>query len=144
LYIFKYSLLILCFYIVSCTSSQDDRTEIIDYLALNNIEALDTLGVFIHISQEGSEEKPSTQSTIELSYTGRYLDGEIFDRTEGSTTTKLNLTSAISGLKSGLLFFGKNGNGSIYIPSDQGYGANPPFGVRKNAILVYDIDIKDF
>lgn len=145
MHILKYSVLILSAYLFACTSSnENDIDDIKSYLELNNIPAIDTLGVFVQISEAGSEEKPSPSSTIELAYTGRYLDGEIFDQTKDGATTKLSLTSAIPGLQSGLRLFGKNGYGSIYIPSNQAYGANPPFGVRKNAILVFDIEVIDF
>ena len=53
------------------------------------------------------------------------------------------MNTAIAGLRGGLTIFGKNGSGKIYVPSTLGYGDSPPFGVRKNAILVYDVKILD-
>ena len=70
-------------------------------------------------------------------------DPIVFDETKDTTAIDLKVNTAIAGLRGGLTIFGKNGSGKIYVPSTLGYGDSPPFGVRKNAILVYDVKILD-
>jgi FKBP-type peptidyl-prolyl cis-trans isomerase FkpA len=108
-----------------------------------NIKYLDTLGLYVHIFEVGDTSKVKDSQTVRLSYIGKYLDGIVFDQTKDTTSIPLKINTSIAGLRGGLTMFGKNGSGTIYIPSTLGYGDSPPFGVRKNAILVYDVKILD-
>lgn len=131
--------------LLACAPDIDvERNEILQYLKSKNMKAIDTLGVFVVIDDEGSELKPKEKSTITLSFEARYLDDEVFDKSPVNQDVKINISTALVGLKSGLTFFGKNGKGTIIIPSSLGYGNNPPFGVRKDAILVYQVHVIDF
>ncbi|MBK7635694.1 MAG: FKBP-type peptidyl-prolyl cis-trans isomerase [Saprospiraceae bacterium] len=84
------------------------------------------------------------KATIILSYKGYYTDGVVFDQSPQEQKVTLKLPFALKGLQYGLGKFGKMSEGSIIIPSGIGYGSNPPFGVRKNAILIYDVKVDDF
>ena len=138
-------LFILLLSFASCSgTSNDDADQIREYLQVNNIPAKDTLGIFVYISEPGSLDKPNSLSTIELSYTGRYIDGVIFDKVAEGNEIKMKLSAAIPGLQNGLRLFGKKGNGTIFIPSNEAYGSSPPFGIRENAILIYDIYVTNF
>lgn len=140
-----YFFFIAVIFLTSCSGSNSgDADEIREYVKKNNIPVLDTLGIFIYISDEGNLERPKAESTVELSYTGRYLDDVIFDKVAEGREIKMKLATAIPGLRKGLSLFGKNGIGTIFIPSDEAYGSNPPFGIRENAILIYDIKINNF
>lgn len=130
---------------LSCgKSTHSDREEILEYLRNNKLKAQDTLGVFVIVTENNSEEYPTENSVVTISYTGTYLDGGIFDRTPAGETVALPLRRAIEGLKRGLTTISKNSKGVIYIPSDLGYGSNPPYGIRKNAVLVYSVSVHDF
>jgi len=138
-------LFILLLSFASCSgTNNDDADQIREYLQANNIPAKDTLGIFVYISEPGSPDKPNSLSTIELSYTGRYIDGVIFDKVAEGNEIKMKLSAAIPGLQNGLRLFGKKGNGTIFIPSVEAYGSNPPFGIRENAILIYDVSVNNF
>ncbi len=133
----------LCLLFLSCFGgdNEDEYTEISNYVKQNGIVVKDTLGVFVYVQDGGTGPKPEANNTLSLHYKGYYLDGIIFDKTNDTIPLSLKLSSAISGLQSGLSLFAKGGKGTIIIPSTKAYGDNPPFGVRKNAILVYDINI---
>lgn len=141
----KFIFIILISSILACSKDlyDDDRIQIKSYLHEQNIDYIDTLGLYIHISQTGDTLKVSDVQTVKMTYTGKYLDGTIFAQTKDTTSVDLKINTAIAGLRGGLTIFGKNGSGAIYIPSTLGYGDSPPFGVRKNAILVYDVKILD-
>lgn len=137
---------ILLFMLVLLSCGKDDNGDaalIEQYLIENGISYVTTSSVYVHIKNQGSDIYPSDGSIVELAYTAAYLDGQIFDKTLENTYIKINLKNAISGLAAGLKVLSKGSNGTIYIPSSQGYGSNPPFGVRKNAILVYQVYIHD-
>ena len=130
---------------LSCTdNTNEDRITILNYLDSNGLVGIDTSGVFVVIQVPGSVEKPAETSSLRIKYTGYYIDGVVFDQSTGSDPVLLKLSSAVKGLRIGLRKFGKNSKGTILIPSDQGYANNPPFGIRHNAILIYDVEVLDF
>jgi FKBP-type peptidyl-prolyl cis-trans isomerase FkpA len=129
---------------VSCSKEENTfRDEILRYLTDRQYEYTDTLGIWMVVQDSGSIEKPIESSLVSLEYKGQYLDNEVFDAT-GAFPSEIKLSSAIPGLKNGIKLLGKNARALIIIPPDQAYGNNPPWGVRKNAVLVYDIHLVDF
>ncbi len=129
----------------SCTNNtNEDLITILNYLDTRGLVAVDTAGVFVVIGTPGTTDRPKENSTIKLTYKGYYIDGEVFDQSSPDQKTLLKLSSSIEGLRYGLAKFGKNSTGSILIPSDLGFGNNAPFGVRRNAILIYDVQVSDF
>lgn len=126
----------------SCSSS-DDTFDIQTYLTENDLEAVDTLGVYVIVNERGTDTIPVDYGVkIELKYTGYYLDQTVFDSSED--TVQLNLSTTLEGLKFGMRMFGKGGSGTIIVPSNLAFGGNPPRGMRSNAVLVYDISLIDF
>jgi FKBP-type peptidyl-prolyl cis-trans isomerase FkpA len=134
----RYLLIIFCFVSISCSSNTDDEVlQIGTFLFNNNLVAEETVdGVYIVFDEKGIA--PFELSNVNLKYTGYYLDKVVFDTTK---TVNINTSALINGLRLGLKHFGQGGKGTIIVPSKRGYGANPPRGVRKNAILIYDIEL---
>jgi len=128
-----------------------------DYFNKNKIDKnkLDTskLGVIMLITQPGSGAVIDTNNVVKVMYTGKLLDGKIFDSnmdtTKGREPITVNLTSdpslggplipgwidAIKSMKMGT-------KASIYIPSPLGYG-NQQMGadIKPNSILIFDMEI---
>ena len=121
-----------------------NRQEIIDYLADNNItDATETSsGLFVRVVEEGSAEKPSSNSEVTLTYQGTFTDGSSFDGT--TTPVTFPLPNLILGWQEGIPYFGRGGNGSLYIPSRLGYGQAGRGSIPGNAVLVFDINVIDF
>jgi len=136
----------LIFCIVSgCSDNlESEKTEIQNYINNNGLETTDTAGVYIVVENEGSSARPKESSIIELTYTARYLDEIVFDQSPINQTVKIKLSSALNGLKIGLSRFGIGGKGTIIFPSSLGYGNNPPFGVRKDEVLIYTVHVINF
>jgi len=124
-----------------------NRQEILDYLADNDIaDAIETSsGLFITIDIEGSVEKPTLNSEITVTYRGTYTNGQIFD--ESTAPISFFLNNVIIGWQEGIPYFGRGGNGSLYIPSRLAYGqrgTGEEDGIPPNAVLVFDISVIDF
>ncbi|MCZ2102546.1 MAG: FKBP-type peptidyl-prolyl cis-trans isomerase [Chitinophagales bacterium] len=125
---------------ISCSkNTQSDIDEIVQYLEDHEISYIESSDVYIHIEEQGSDVFPTEESIVEIQYQATYLNGVVFDQSPEDTPIKLNLQDAIQGLSIGMKFISVGGQGSIYIPSSLAYGSNPPFGIEKNAILVYHI-----
>lgn len=130
--------------LLSCSKEdQTFREEILNYLSAKEYNYVDTLGIWLVVQDPGNFEKPAESSIVTLEYTGQYLDNEIFD-SSGSVPSEIKLSSAIPGLKNGLQLLGKNARAIIIIPPGLGYGNNPPWGVRKNSVLVYNVHLLNF
>ena len=119
-----------------------DRQLIEDYATANNLSGQFTnSGLYYIIEEPGETEKPSPTAIISVQYKGYYLDGVALD--EGDLNDAY-LTNLIKGWQEGIQLIGKNGKTKLIIPSVLGYGHEPANGVRPDAVLVFDILLKDF
>lgn len=122
-----------------------DKEDIEAYLAKNNIDATEQeSGIYYASIEEGTGDSPNVLSNVEVTYKGSYLDDFIFDQTENGQTATFSLQGVIPGFREGILLMKKGGKAKIFIPSRLGYGSNPPGSVRKDAILIFDVELIDF
>lgn len=104
----------------------------------------DPSGVWYSISAVGSGTYPITPfSTITNSYTGRYIDGTVFD---SSTSSEINLSPGgnlgVAGWRTILPGkLQKDGKIRMIIPSRLGYGKSGFGSVPGNSILDFDVEI---
>jgi FKBP-type peptidyl-prolyl cis-trans isomerase FklB len=91
--------------------------------------------------------KPTASSTANVTYTGKLMDGTVFDSTDnhGGKPIELNLSSVIKGWTEGIQLMTKGAKYRFYIPSDLAYGDNGAGGViPPGATLVFDVELVDF
>lgn len=101
-------------------------------------------GVFYSIEKEGKgTEYPTTGSSIEIIYTGTFLDGEEFDSSDGFPVN-FNVYNLIRGWQEGIQKFKKDSKGILVIPSGLAYGPNGTFGIPPDAVIRFDIELLDF
>jgi len=128
-----------------------DEKMIQDYLTKNNIKAQKTeSGVYYTVSKEGSGEKIAKGQTISMMYTGKTLDGKVFDSNQDTAfkhnqplTFKVGFGSVIPGMDEGIGMLKKDAKATLYIPSTLGYGERAQPNIPANSILVFDVDITD-
>lgn len=122
--------------------AQKDREKILEYLAENDLEAIEhESGIFYIIENEGSGGSPKVSSWVSVSYTGTLLNGKVFDtRTEYTTY----LYSLVLGWQIGLPLFKKGGKGMLFIPSGMAYGEYARMGIPANSVLIFEIELIDF
>ena len=127
---------------VAPTPIVDDRPDILSYIETNNLTATETdLGTFLIQEVAGTGDIPDASDRVRVRYVGSYLDGEIFDQTQGSNTADFNMSSVITGFRDGLENMSVGETSKIIMPSLLGYGSNPPSGIRTNAILIFDTEL---
>ena len=134
---------------ISCGKDQLDKDiDIIEqFIAENGLTGVQSTEDGLHyiIEDPGGEEKPKLGDIVTVDYLGYYTDGETFDSSyDIGQPLVADLTRLIVGWRKGLTFFGRGGRGMLMIPSELGYGSNPPDGVRENAVLVFEIVLIDF
>lgn len=108
----------------------------------DKVERLDD-GIYIYKEKPGNDEHPTLQDFVTIYYTGKLLNGEVFDGTDSEPAT-FPLQGLIPGWQEGIPHFGKGGKGKLIIPPDLAYGSQDSGPIPGNSVLVFDIDLVDF
>lgn len=100
-------------------------------------------GLQYKIIQEGSGEYPTASNTVEVHYTGKLLDGTVFDSSvERGETIEFPLTRVIRGWTEGLQLVRPGGKIELYIKPELGYGAQGSGGsIPPNATLIFEVEL---
>ncbi len=134
----------------------DDKT-ISDYLAKNNIKTTKTeKGVYVQTLQAGTGTLLDTNVFVKIKYTGKTLDGKIFDTNIDSSKghmepLKVNLTNdmalgngVIPGMTDALKTMQKGTKAKMFIPSGLAYGARGAGAdIPANANLIFEVEVLD-
>ncbi len=140
------SLFVLIFSSCDDTLSFDEQLEIdkgiiADYVAANNLTGEYTSdGLFYSITKEGNGTFPTQSSRVEVVYTGKMLDGTVFDSSQGFPVT-FGLNQVISGWRVGIPFFDVGSEGYLIIPSHMAYGRTGTGNIPENSVLYFDIEL---
>lgn len=99
-------------------------------------------GLAYVIEEAGEAPAPEATSTVVVKYTGKHLNGDIFDSSEGAT---FNLQGVVPGFREGIMLLGKGGKATLYIPGNLAYGVdgNPGGGIGSNEMIVFDVELLD-
>jgi FKBP-type peptidyl-prolyl cis-trans isomerase FkpA len=122
---------------------QSEQATIINYAATNGISATAlSSGVYYQVTSTGSGATPTSASTVSIKYTGKLLDGTVFD---SHTTAPISghLSEMIQGFQIGLPLIQKGGTIKLIIPSSLAYGCNGFGSVPGNSILYFDVELTD-
>jgi FKBP-type peptidyl-prolyl cis-trans isomerase FkpA len=119
----------------------DDKT-ITNFLTANNITAVKSpTRVYYTNSVIGTGASVDIGSTVTVKYTGRLLNGTIFDQTVGDATFTYQATGGVIKGWDVLLGMAKGTKVRFFIPSDLAYGTTGSGAVPPNSILDFDVEI---
>ncbi|WP_121354920.1 FKBP-type peptidyl-prolyl cis-trans isomerase [Flavisolibacter nicotianae] len=126
-----------------------DEAEIESYLKANNIQAQRTpWGAYIQVLTPGSGPKPKYGEFSMLKYTGKDLQGKVFDtnnKPDGQLMPlQVGAGGTIPGFEDAVRQLSKGEKATIFIPSVIAYGqqGRPPV-IQPNQNLVFDIEVVD-
>ncbi len=138
-----------------------DTKTIIDYLEENKIAAKSTeAGVYCVVDVPGKGPQPKKGDKVKISYTGKLLDGKVFDtsledvakenniynkqRTYEPIEFELGAGKAVPGMEDAVLHLKKGDKARVFIPSTLAYGSK---GVNDlipgDAVLLFEITLVD-
>jgi FKBP-type peptidyl-prolyl cis-trans isomerase FkpA len=130
----------------------DDRM-LQDYFAKNNIKAQKTAsGLYYTIQKPGSGPNVAKGQVASVRYTGKTLDGKVFDSNVDTTVTHnsqlltvpVGAHNVIPGMDEGLELLKKGSKATLYMPSPLAYGPQSPSpAIPANSILIFDVEIVD-
>jgi FKBP-type peptidyl-prolyl cis-trans isomerase FkpA len=132
----------------SCTNV-DPATEasvLEAYAAANGITTTKhSSGMYYQIINPGSGTSPTVYSRIYIEYTGKKLDGTVFDSQNSAINTGWYLNSLIAGWQIGIPLLKKGGTIRLLIPSALAYGCTGAgSGIPANTPLDFSVRLVDF
>lgn len=106
------------------------------------IVALDN-GVLYKVLEVGhGTRKPSPRSIVYVHYTGRLIDGTVFDTTEGQQLPALFMVGdLIMGWQIILTRMREGDKWEVYIPAKWGYGASKQDGIPAHSTLIFEMEL---
>ncbi len=100
-------------------------------------------GLQYKVITPGTGPRPGPDDTVEINYTGTFLDGTVFDSSaqHGPKPASIPMAGVIPGFREGLALMQVGGHYKLYIPSSLAYGANPQPPMPENEVLVFDVTL---
>lgn len=99
-------------------------------------------GVLYKVIQSGDGSKhPTPQSVITAHYTGKTIDGKVFDSTKGGAPLAIRLSELIDGWIIALQNMTIGDKWEIYIPAEMGYGKYSQPGIPAYSTLIFEIEL---
>jgi len=150
---------LLCVALAACKKGNDPATQasvddakIQEYLRVNGITDAkkDTSGLYYEVLAYGpNPNNPATfpttvtDSMAKVSYSGKYLNGVIFNSQD---ITTFNLHNTIRGFTYGMRYINVGGRIRLFVPSRLAYGAagTGDGGIPANACVIFTCDLLGF
>jgi len=119
-----------------------DDAAIQAYIKANNITATkDPSGVYYQVIASGTGAYPTANSLITAAYTGKLLNGTVFD---SGNIPSSPLSGYIQGWQIGIPHINTGGRILLLIPSALAYGNAAKGSIPANSVLIFTIDLTGF
>ncbi len=100
-------------------------------------------GLSYKVVNQGTGAMPTGDDRVKVKYTGKLIDGTVFDSSDEAVEFGLN--GVIPGFAEGLKMMNKGSKYILYIPAEIGYGTNgtPDGSIPPGATLVFEVEVED-
>lgn len=98
-------------------------------------------GLYYQVVNPGVGPSPTISSQVKVNYTGKFLDGTVFDASTAPITFPLG--EVIQGWQIGIPLIQKGGTIRMVIPSSLAYGCAGRGGITSNTILFFEVQLLD-
>ncbi len=94
------------------------------------------------IAGKGEGKRPNVRSVVSVNYTGKLINGRIFDDTRRSgVPAAFRLGDVIAGWQVALTRMSPGDRSEIHIPANMGYGAMRAGDIPANSTLIFDVEL---
>lgn len=101
-------------------------------------------GLQYRIIEAGAGPTPGTNDEVTVNYTGKLIDGTVFDSSEKQgKPAKFRVNGVIKGWTEALLKMKKGAKWELFIPSDLAYGERGRPSIPPNSTLVFNVELVD-
>ena len=103
-------------------------------------------GLRYKILAPGAGPKPAPTSTVKCLYTGKLIDGKVFDSTanRNNEPTEFPLNGVIPAWTEAVQLIGKGGKILLYSPSNLAYGDQGQGPIPGKSVLEFEVELVDF
>jgi len=125
---------------------EDELNAIAAYMEQNNIKANSLpSGLYYIETKVGKGNFPKTGQSCTVNYTGKLLDGTVFDSSVGREpfSFQLGVRQVIPGWDEGVALMKKTGKSIFIIPSYLGYGERGAGSIPPYSPLVFEVELLD-
>jgi len=99
-------------------------------------------GAVIQVEKKGKGKTPKSADTVKVHYTGKLLDGTVFDSSVArGVPAEFPLNSVISCWTIGLQEMKPGAKATLYCPSDTAYGNMQAGPIEPNSLLIFDVEL---
>jgi len=99
-------------------------------------------GLQYKVINEGTGENPTAEDVVEVHYTGKLLDGTVFDSSvERGQTVKFPLNGVIPGWTEGLQLMKPGAKYILYIPASLAYGDRGTGPIPGGSTLIFEVEL---
>lgn len=116
-----------------------------EYLANNAKEAgvkVTESGLQYLVVKEGNGKKPGPNDVVTVHYTGRLVDGTVFDSSvERGEPATFAVGQVIPGWVEGLQLMSEGSAYRLFIPSELAYGEHGTGPIQPNSTLIFDVQL---
>lgn len=100
-------------------------------------------GLQYEVLEEGTGAQPTAKDTVKVHYTGKLIDGTVFDSSvERGEPATFGVTQVIPGWVEALQMMKAGAKWRLFIPSQLAYGPNGAGGViGPNQTLIFDVEL---
>lgn len=101
-------------------------------------------GLQYRVIEEGSGITPDANDTVKVHYTGKTIDGEVFDSSkERGKPAEFPVNRVIKGWTEGLQMMKEGAQYKFFIPTDLAYGTQvrPGGEIEPNEALIFDVEL---
>ncbi len=102
--------------------------------------------LYYKITDQGNADgiKPGPFATVTVRYKGYFLNGEVFDETNGTQVAQFTVDGVVRGFGEGLQLLNKKGKATIILPSGLAYGRYGSGSIDPNTPIIFDLELVDF
>ena len=94
--------------------------------------------------QEGTGASPKPTETVKVHYTGKLIDGTVFDSSvQRGEAAEFPLDQVIPGWTEGIQKMKKGGKIKLYVPPNLAYGDDGRPGIPPSSTLIFDVELLD-
>lgn len=99
-------------------------------------------GLQYEVVKEGEGARPAASDTVTVHYTGKLVDGTVFDSSkERGQPATFPLANVIKGWTEGVALMSEGAEYRLYVPADLAYGNQDIGTIPAGSVLIFDVEL---